>query len=48
LLGWIDQRTAAKVKFISMAQLTDYIAKENLPKEYGGTSWEYKYAPEMK
>jgi len=37
--GWVDPRTAAKIKFITMAELTEYISKENLPKEYGG-NWE--------
>jgi hypothetical protein len=26
-----------------MSELTNYISKENLPKEYGGVDWEFKY-----
>jgi len=43
LKGWIDLRTASKIKFITMSELTDYIAEENLPKDYGGTNWQYTY-----
>jgi len=43
LKGWIDPRTSAKVAFITMADLLNYISKENLPKEYGGNHWKFVY-----
>jgi len=41
--GWLDPRTADKIAFINKDQFGTYIDKANLPVEFGGDSFVYKY-----
>jgi len=43
---WIDPVTAAKVKFVSLAQIQEFVDKENIIMSMGGSDpFEYKYVP---
>jgi hypothetical protein len=45
---WIDPKTAEKIKFITKAELKNYISEDTLLVEYGGKNpWTYKFDPSM-
>ncbi|KAI9139198.1 CRAL-TRIO domain-containing protein [Paraphysoderma sedebokerense] len=44
--GLLDPKVKEKVKFVKMAEITDFIDAKNLPQEFGGSDpYSFKYTP---